>query len=373
MRRRRAAAPARRSDQGRRAARGPAWCSRGWRSPRPGCACAASRRSRRAAGTPRDPADPDCGPRVTPPPSLTSPISDWASRVTSLAILPSAAATRASAAPRSMIRSRSVCQGSTGSARPSSSASSATTRGPSSPSERERARRAAELHGQPPRADRGQPLAGLVHAGQPARRDQAEGDGNGLLEQRAADHDRGPVRLGQPGRGLGRLGQVGQHDVDGPLGQQHRGRVHDVLAGRAAVHGARPRSAGTRRASARASPGTGFPVSAASSPSSSGSKLPAWAAAVTASPEPAGASPARSSARASPASASSIACSHAVSPASTPPRAKTPPNSPRAFGSSWSGMSEISPLPYPAHHHRPTRRPIARHRGYSYLCYSRSA
>ena len=60
-----------------------------------------------------------------------------------------------------------------------------------------------------------------------------------------------------------------------------------------------------------------------------GRSSPAWAAAVTASPEPAGASPARSSARASPASASSIACSHAVSPASTPPRAKTPPNSPR--------------------------------------------
>ena len=110
---------------------------------------------------------------------------------------------------------------------------------------------------------------------------------------------------------------------------------------------------GTCRARARASPGTGFPVSAASSPSWFGSKLSAFAVAVTASPEPAGASPARSSARASPASASSIACSHAVSPASTPPRAKTPPNSPRAFGSFWSGMSEISPLPYPAHHHRP--------------------
>ena len=95
---------------------------------------------------------------------------------------------------------------------------------------------------------------------------------------------------------------------------------------------------GTRRASARASPGTGFPVSAASPPSSFGSKLSALAAAVTASPAPAGASPARSRARASPASASSIACSHAMSSASTPPLAKTPPNSPRAFGSSWSGI-----------------------------------
>ena len=82
------------------------------------------------------------------------------------------------------------------------------------------------------------------------------------------------------------------------------------------------------------------------------SKLTARAVAVTASPEPAGAIPARSSARARAASASSIACSQAVSSASTPPLAKTPPNSPRAFGCLWSGMSEISPLPYPAHHDR---------------------
>ncbi len=109
---------------------------------------------------------------------------------------------------------------------------------------------------------------------------------------------------------------------------------------------------GTCRASARASPGTGLPVRAANPPSSFGSKFSAWAAAVTASPEPAGVSPARSRARASPASASSIACSHAVSPTSTPPRPKTPPNSPRSFGFSRSGMCEFSPLPYPGHHHR---------------------
>ena len=99
---------------------------------------------------------------------------------------------------------------------------------------------------------------------------------------------------------------------------------------------------GTCRASARASPGTGFPVSAASPPSSFGLKLSALAAKVTASPAPAGASPARSRARASPASVSSMACSHAVSPASTPPLAKTPPNSPLAFGSSWSGIRDPS-------------------------------
>jgi len=51
---------------------------------------------------------------------------------------------------------------------------------------------------------------------------------------------RGPGRAGwqRLARRLGRPGQVGQHDVDGPLGQQHRGRVHDVLAGGPAMHGA---------------------------------------------------------------------------------------------------------------------------------------
>jgi len=72
------------------------------------------------------------------------------------------------------------------------------------------------------------------------------------------------------------------------------------------------------------------------------------AAAVTASPEPAGASPARSSARASPASASSMACSHAMSLVSAPPRSKTPPNNPCPPGSSWSAISGISLPPFPA-------------------------
>ena len=57
---------------------------------------------------------------------------------------------------------------------------------------------------------------------------------------------------------------------------------------------------GTRRVSARASPGTGLPVSADDWLSSARSKSPVRAAAaVTAAPAPAGASPARSSARAS--------------------------------------------------------------------------
>ena len=101
----------------------------------------------------------------------------------------------------------------------------------------ERARRAAELDREP-RTHRIEPGAGLVQAGQPAGCDQSEGHGDGLLEQGPADHDRVPVRGGQPGRGVSRPGQVGRDDVDGPLGQQHRGGVHDVLAGGPAVNSA---------------------------------------------------------------------------------------------------------------------------------------
>ena len=111
------------------------------------------------------------------------------------------------------------------------------TRWPASPSE-------ASVPAAPPNwtASRGptasRPGAGLVQAGQPARRDQSEGHGDGLLEQGPADHDRVPVRRGQPGRGVGRPGQVGLNDADGPLGQQHRGGVHDVLAGGPAMNSA---------------------------------------------------------------------------------------------------------------------------------------
>jgi len=69
-----------------------------------------------------------------------------------------------------------------------------------------------------------------------------------------------------------------------------------------------------------------LPVSADRSPSSAMSKSFARAALVTASPAPAGASPARSRALARPASASSMACSHALSSMIALPRANTPPN-----------------------------------------------
>src|SRR5262249_23211393 len=150
-------------------------------------------------------------PPEPPPPSRTSATSDWARSVTSLAIFASAPPATAQAAATSTMRDRSVCQGSTGTARSSSPASSLATAGPpgpTAPSAPGRPRRAAELHGQalcpPPRHG----IARLVQAGQPAGRDQAEGDGDGLLQQRAADHYGVPVGRSQPGAALGGGGQV---------------------------------------------------------------------------------------------------------------------------------------------------------------------
>ncbi len=86
---------------------------------------------------------------------------------------------------------------------------------------------------------------------------------------------------------------------------------------------------GTSRVSARASPGTGLPVSSDDRLSSARSKSPGRAAAaVTAAPAPGGASPARSSARASADSAASMARSQAPSSATGPPRMNTPPKIP---------------------------------------------
>ena len=83
--------------------RAPAWRSRARRSRRPGCACGACSSSRR---------------RVD---SRTSATSDWLSRITSSAVLPSAPAATPRAPASSPIRLRCVCQGITGTSRPRSS------------------------------------------------------------------------------------------------------------------------------------------------------------------------------------------------------------------------------------------------------------
>ena len=76
----------------------------------------------------------DDEPRPSPAGSLSSPTSVWAISTTSSAILPSAPASVARADPRAATRTRIVCQGSEGSARPSVLAMRPMTCGPCSPS-----------------------------------------------------------------------------------------------------------------------------------------------------------------------------------------------------------------------------------------------
>ena len=239
-----------------------------------------------------------------------------------------------------MIRSRSVCQGSTGTARPSSSASSAATRWPASPSE-------ASVPAAPPNwtASRGpresspaRPSSTLVS--QPAAtRPKVTGTACWssvlpiMIEPRCAAAS--PPAASAARARSARMTSMARLASSIAAVSTMSWLVAPRWTALTAVWG-------TCRASARASPGTGLPVRAASPPSSFGSKFAALAAAVTALPAPAGASPARSRARARPASASSIACSHAVSSASTPPLANTPPNSPLASGLSWSGIRDPS-------------------------------
>ena len=265
-----------------------------------------------------------------------------------------------------MIRSRSVCQGSTGRARPSFLGEQGRDPRAVVTQRRERARRAAELHGQPPRADLGQPLAGLVHAGQPARRDQPEGDRDGLLEQRPADHDRGPVRGGQPGGRAGGLRQVGLDHVDGPPGQQHGGRVHDVLAGGAAVHGA----------------GRGLRDPPGQGPGQGGNRVPGQGGQLA---ELAGGEVARlrrlGDGRAGARGRQpgpfqrpgqpGLGVQHRLQPRGVASLGRAaredPPEQPPRPGSSWSAMDRISPssLLYPAPHDRPQLPPHPGHRGHS--------
>ena len=190
-------------------------------SSRPGCACA------------RMVEDP---PRPSPAGSLTSPTSVCASSTTSSAILPSAPASVASADPSAATRTREVCHGSTGSARPRSPATRAHDLG----AVRRPARRACRPRRRAARASavarvEHEPLR-LEHADEPRRGLEPERRRQRLLQQRARDHRRRAVRLGERGAGGGHPRDVGQHELERAPADEHRGRVDDVLAGRAVVH-----------------------------------------------------------------------------------------------------------------------------------------
>ena len=100
------------------------------------------------------------------------------------------------------------------------------------PKRRQRPGRAAELHRQRQRAEA---LARIDHRVEPARGLQPEGGGKGLLEQRAAGHHRAAVLVRESRAGRRHPAEVRPDQAERAARDQHRGGVHHVLAGGAAV------------------------------------------------------------------------------------------------------------------------------------------
>ena len=256
-----------------------------------------------------------------------------------------------------MIRSRSVCHGSGGLARPSSSAISAFTRAPPSPSD-------ARVPAAPPnwtasrvsRTNASHSTALSSPASQPAATMPK-------VVGTACCSSVRPImsvpRLASASRAAAPAAAVRSLTAAPSASRASSIAAVSMMSWLVAPWCTAARAAGfaTRLVSTRASPGTGFPVSTVARPSSATSAGPksfAWAAPVTAAPAPAGASPARSSALARAASAPSIDRSQAASSATAPPpatepRAKTPSKNPDLAGSLvmftalldppfWSGM-----------------------------------
>ena len=104
---------------------------------------------------------------------------------------------------------------------------------------RERPGRATELHGQALRPDVRETADRPVESAHPAGRLEAEGRGDGLLQQGASGDGRRTVVAREPGGGVGRSTQVLDDRRQRALDDQHRGRVDDVLARRATMDGRR--------------------------------------------------------------------------------------------------------------------------------------
>ena len=107
---------------------------------------------------------------------------------------------------------------------------------PGDPERRERAGGAAQLHCQRSSRASNTQRPGLEHADQPRRCLEAERRRQRLLQQRARDHRRRALCLGELGAGGRHGGHVGQHEIEGAPADEHGGRVDDVLAGRSVVH-----------------------------------------------------------------------------------------------------------------------------------------
>ena len=140
-----------------------------------------------------------CGIAEDPPesPSSTSATSVCARRATSRPIFSMTPPTSSSAAPTCAILVRSVCQGTTGSASSSRSATSPSTRGPSDSEGAERARCAAKLDGQALGTDARQLRSCVEDRDEPDRAFRAERRRHRLLKKRAAGDRRRAVLAGE--------------------------------------------------------------------------------------------------------------------------------------------------------------------------------
>ena len=94
----------------------------------------------------------------------------------------------------------------------------------------------AQLRGESGPAHVEQPAPGLQDRYEPARRLEAEGRREGLLEERPARHEGIAVGLGEPGAGRRDTVYLGEDQIQRAPADEHRGGVRDVLARRPLVY-----------------------------------------------------------------------------------------------------------------------------------------
>ena len=101
---------------------------------------------------------------------------------------------------------------------------------------RKRSGCAAELRREPLLGDLLESQAGLDDRSQPAGGLEAERRRHRVLQERPGDHGRLAVLARQRGSGGRHVVGLGEHEPERPPGDEHRGRVDDVLARRAPVY-----------------------------------------------------------------------------------------------------------------------------------------
>ena len=224
----------------------------------------------------------------------------------------------ASADPSAATRTREVCQG--GRARPGRGRPrrASTTSGPCAPERRQRAGRAAQLHA--PARSRASSTS-FCASSTPTSQVAALSPnvvGSACWSSVRATMGVARWRLGERRAGRRHPRDVGQHELERPPADEHRGRVHDVLAGRAVVHvaGGVAADGGAQRAHERLGrdcptprPSTRDAVAVEAARRDRRRRSPRQ-------PRP-GSRPTAASACASARSLSSIACSQARSPSSS--------------------------------------------------------